>query len=118
MSKAVSSDEESLLKVELNPGGKLHTDHAPQRRILGVPASLFAGGLYCLASMGMVLLNKVRLGPVHTLHWQPWDLDWQRAIAAQASRVERRDIAMACPQAALSTQASHLWQVPRGCLYF
>ncbi|GAB4815079.1 hypothetical protein N2152v2_002125 [Parachlorella kessleri] len=65
MSKATSDDEESLLKVELNPGGKLHADSAPQRRILGVPASLFAGGLYCLASMGMVLLNKVALSTFH-----------------------------------------------------
>lgn len=31
------------------------------RKILGVPVSVFAGGSYCMASMSMVLLNKVAL---------------------------------------------------------
>jgi hypothetical protein len=31
------------------------------RRILGLPVSVFAGGAYCMASMSMVLLNKIAL---------------------------------------------------------
>ena len=56
MAKQVD-DEQTPLKdsetVEIEVDSKPR-DHSHRRRILGIPVSVFAGSLYCCASMSMV----------------------------------------------------------------
>lgn len=62
MARSGWGNEESdpLMKDVEQHANKLHVEEErhkaspPQKLILGVPASVFAGGLYCCASMGMV----------------------------------------------------------------
>ena len=76
---------------------------------------MFAGGLYCLASMGMVLLNKVRYVTCAGLRDSPND---RGPAAARAWGAERCEPAVAGPAAALLAQATHLCHLPSNCASF